>query len=146
MSDRKAGKIAALGMAYGGSKTGHFHMKMGDYWEQAMSRVRRPDPIRYNGNPYLCTRCEKPMVARCVAGSDDNRCICHHAKRQKETKQQAMERRAHWLLKKEFDPDPAWADEAYKVDFAEIEKSMSQHLSDAMLYGWHGVTNNKEKK
>lgn len=162
MSDRKAGTSAVLGSLYGGSKTGHWEL-MGDYWEQAMSRVQRHDPPKYNGEPYFCIKCNKPCVSQAVAQGSP-RCECRHDVRQRETAEAAMQRRAHWLLKREFDApdvihdwktaqqvviDKVWAEKAYKVDFAELEKRMSElyeHRTDAMLYGYHGVSSNKEKK
>jgi hypothetical protein len=153
MTGHKVGKSAALGMAYGGSKTGRFIG--GDLYDRYWH-----DPIRYNGRPYLCTRCEKPMVQRAVAGGDDTRCRCRHDVRQKESKQQAMERRAHWLLKREFEPDPVvihdWQSSALvfdvdaysakvlehynRVDFAKME----ERLAGTVLYG--DVVTDKEKK
>lgn len=157
--DRKTGKNALLAAAYG-SKTGRFGSNMRDYWEQAHSRFPRQDPPRYCGEPMICTVCQQLMVK---ASMGVKRCECRHDERQRETKQAAMERRAHWLLKREFDePDPVvirdWAQDVtmlppppahpYKINMAEFEKrwmDLNEKVTNELIYGANATTSNKEK-
>lgn len=129
--------------------------------EQAMSRIYRQEPPQYSGKPLICTVCQQPMV-KAIMGV--KRCECRHDVRQRETKQAAMERRAHWLLKKEFDPEYAvirdWPTDRhvamlppplmhpYKFDYAKLEKrwaELNEKMTDELIYGVNAGTNNKEK-
>lgn len=159
--DRKIGKIRELAVGYSGSKTGRFSLSA-QHSLEAMSRIYRQDPPKYSGEPWLCTRCKQPMVK---ASMGVKRCECRHDVRQRETKQAAMERRAHWLLKREFDePDPVlirdWKTSyeriamlppspatPYKVDYVELEKrwmELNEKMTNELIYGGV-VTNNKDQ-
>lgn len=134
---RDAGKKATLGMTFGGFSHEHIYEWL--------------EPREFNGEPYFCTRCKKPALSHLAAGGK-HRCRCHHLKRVKETKAAAMERRAHWLLKREFDPELLSA----KAQFLLHRDMMNQMIRtqwskdlDAefktLIYGG-SITNNEEKK
>lgn len=103
------------------------------------------EPRDYDGTPYFCTRCDKPAVGRQAAKDMGvhSRCRCHHLKRVVESKDAAMARRAHWLLKEEFDPS--------ELTSATASRDRYKWLSDRILLGtmYHGdilTPSTKEKK
>lgn len=82
-------------------------------------------PSLYSGKPFSCAVCDKvhPVKANWM----NHPCEC--ASPVLETKEAAMERRAHWLLKKEFAP-PELINWPGTVDHSVLHEIRDSYLSD----------------
>lgn len=60
----------------------------------------RPSRNEYDGEPFFCVKCHRRLAAE--RGQKSGSCLMHKTC-EFETREAAMERRAHWLLKAEFD-------------------------------------------
>lgn len=64
----------------------------------------RPPRNEYDGEPFFCVKCNLPLASP-DGGQKSGSCLMHNDQFETcvlETREAAMERRAHWLLKEEF--------------------------------------------
>lgn len=114
---RLTSKHFALAQAYG-AQTGRFPYT----------------PPGYAGKPYRCVSCNRPASKH--ESWMTNACRC--ANPQLESKEDAMQRRAHWLLQREFDkPEPMTWPGAHHVvgdthisDFTQMESRIMRGVHD----------------